>query len=104
MESKTERKTPDDALKSSSFVAPTLTFVGLVTEIVAPGRNTDRSGTRTVAWVKSGLIAANPSDKHGKHRYELSQFGLSPADIDSIFAEYREQCRIGAEGRTAATP
>ena len=34
MEPKTEHQTAEEALKDKSFVAPTLTFVGLVTEIV----------------------------------------------------------------------
>jgi hypothetical protein len=33
-------------------------------------------------------LDANPQGKHGAHKYELEQFGLTQADIDRIFGEY----------------
>lgn len=33
-------------------------------------------------------LEQNPQGKHGSHKYELEQFGLSKADIDRIFGDY----------------
>jgi hypothetical protein len=43
-------------------------------------------------------LAANPSDKHGVHRYTLGQFGLDPAVEARRFREYRDRFHIPAEG------
>lgn len=32
--------------------------------------------------------AANPSDKHGQHRYELSDYGLMREQVEAVFADY----------------
>ena len=32
------------------------------------------------------FFAANPSDKHGKHRYQLSDFGLTPEEVRARLA------------------
>ena len=34
--------------------------------------------------------AANPSDKHGQHRYELADYGMTRAQVEAVFADYIE--------------
>lgn len=41
--------------------------------------------------------AANPQHKHGRHRYQLEDFGLSRDRVDRMFATYRERFRIPHE-------
>ena len=36
------------------------------------------------------MPSADPSDKHGVHRYTAEEFGLDPADLAERFAVYRE--------------
>jgi hypothetical protein len=43
-------------------------------------------------------LAANPSDKHGVHRYALAPFELDPVVEARRFASYRDRFRIPAEG------
>jgi hypothetical protein len=31
---------------------------------------------------------ANPSDKHGQHRYELADYGLTSEQVESVYADY----------------
>lgn len=40
------------------------------------------------------FLAKNPKDKHGAHRYTMSQFALSPAAESPRFARYRERFNI----------
>jgi hypothetical protein len=42
-------------------------------------------------------LAENPKDKHGRHAYSLSAFGLDPADIGHRFKTYTEYFGIQAE-------
>lgn len=35
-------------------------------------------------------LARNPANKHGRHRYDLAQFGLTPADVDRQFGANQE--------------
>jgi hypothetical protein len=42
-------------------------------------------------------LAANPQDKHGRHRYSLEQFGLDRAAIDQLFPGYPESFGLAAE-------
>ena len=42
---------------------------------------------RMYAWLKF-----NPQDKHGRHKYSLMDFGLSPDDVDEQFGKYRNCC------------
>jgi len=46
-------------------------------------------------------LAENPRDKHGKHRYDLQQFGLSRELIDRLYQSYCRQYDIEPEGRPA---
>lgn len=36
-------------------------------------------------------LAKNPANKHGKHRYDLEQFGLTGEDLDCLFGPYEAQ-------------
>jgi len=42
-------------------------------------------------------LADNPVRKHGAHRYDLEQFGLSRDEMDALFEPYRKQFGIVAE-------
>jgi hypothetical protein len=35
-----------------------------------------------------GWWAANPADKHGQHKYELSDYGLTREQVESVYADY----------------
>ena len=43
----------------------------------------------------------NPKNKHGKHRYDLAQFGLTPGMINEAFGPYCRQYGIEPEERPA---
>jgi hypothetical protein len=47
---------------------------------------------RAATWV-----AQNPKDKHGRHVYDLAQFGLTPAMIDRAMASYCHEYQIEPE-------
>jgi hypothetical protein len=32
--------------------------------------------------------AANPSDKHGQHKYELADYGLTREQVEHVYADY----------------
>jgi len=36
----------------------------------------------------SAWWAANPSDKHGQHKYELADYGLTREQVESVYADY----------------
>ncbi|GAC1613027.1 MAG: sulfotransferase [Novosphingobium sp.] len=42
---------------------------------------------RTEAAV-AGWWAANPADKHGQHRYELADYGLTKYQVEAVYADY----------------
>lgn len=46
-------------------------------------------------------LADNPQGKHGSHKYELEQFGLTQADIDQIFGDYWSHIRQEVSAATA---
>ena len=45
----------------------------------------DKTQTAVSNW-----WAANPSDKHGQHKYELADYGLTREQIESVYADYIE--------------
>jgi hypothetical protein len=45
---------------------------------------------RTEAAV-AGWWAANPADKHGQHRYELADYGLTKHQVEAVYADYIAQ-------------
>jgi hypothetical protein len=38
----------------------------------------------------SNWWAANPSDKHGQHKYQLSDYGLTREQVETVYADYIE--------------
>ena len=44
-------------------------------------------GPATEAAVR-GWWAANPADKHGQHRYELADYGLTGEQVERVYADY----------------
>ena len=44
-------------------------------------------GPETEAAVR-GWWAANPADKHGQHRYELADYGLTREQVERVYADY----------------
>jgi hypothetical protein len=53
----------------------------------------DESEGRLRAW-----HAANPKDKHGAHRYDIRDFGLSESDVLDRYARYIEHFGVEREG------
>jgi hypothetical protein len=35
-----------------------------------------------------GWWQANPADKHGQHRYELADYGLTREQVEVVYADY----------------
>jgi len=46
-------------------------------------------------------VAHHPANKHGTHRYDLAQFGLTGADIEKLYGDYHEQYGIKPEAASA---
>ena len=42
----------------------------------------------------AGMLASNPQGKHGKHRYNLEEFGLTAASVRDHFRGYCDRYRI----------
>ena len=40
-----------------------------------------------------GWLAANPSDKHGRHSYQLSDYGLTELRVREVYADYIQTYR-----------
>jgi hypothetical protein len=36
----------------------------------------------------SAWWADNPADKHGQHKYELSDYGLAREQVENVYADY----------------
>ncbi len=53
--------------------------------------------TRATAWLNE-----HPQHKHGKHRYNLEQFGLDHQSIDDTFSWYTERYHVPAEPPTSS--
>jgi hypothetical protein len=51
----------------------------------------------TVERNMRGWLAENPPARHGVHRYDLSQFGLTHDDVRTRFSAYQEQFGVAAE-------
>jgi hypothetical protein len=58
---------------------------------------TEELERRARKWVEE-----NPKNKHGKHQYDLAQFGLDEATIDRMFRSYCLRYDIQPEARPAA--
>ncbi len=46
--------------------------------------------TPAAAQAVSDWWAANPSDKHGQHKYELADYGMTQAEVETVYADYIE--------------
>jgi hypothetical protein len=42
-------------------------------------------------------LSHNPAHKHGKHQYDLEQFGLTTQDLERIFVNYPEQFAVAPQ-------
>jgi hypothetical protein len=50
---------------------------------------TDLARRRMAAW-----MAANPQDRHGRHRYRAEDFALEPGAIRERFAAYCDRFEV----------
>jgi hypothetical protein len=39
-------------------------------------------------------LAENPQGKHGKHRYDLAQFGLTEDQVQTAFGDYQQRYEL----------
>lgn len=53
-------------------------------------RSRDSEPSQTALTQMQRWQAANPQGRYGEHRYSLDRYGLSRADIDLCFADYRK--------------
>ncbi len=74
-----------------------LRYKDLASDPVAAVRSIyDRFGWDFTAASEAGIIgwlAENPAGKHGTHRYELADFGLTEGDVREVYADYIEAYR-----------
>lgn len=71
-----------------------LRFRDLVADPVAAVRQVyDHAGiafTPATQQAVSGWWSANPSDKHGRHKYELADYGLTREQVEGVYSDYIE--------------
>lgn len=60
-------------------------------------RRLDRDLTGETRQAMCALIADRPQHKHGVHGYDMGDFGLKRAELDDLFAGYRERFGVDAE-------
>jgi Sulfotransferase family len=69
-----------------------LRFKDIVADPVAAVRgiyvHADMDFTAETETAVSGWWAANPADKHGQHKYELSDYGLTREQVESVYGDY----------------
>jgi Sulfotransferase family len=69
-----------------------LRFKDIVADPVAAVRgvyvHADMDFTPETERAVSAWWAANPADKHGQHKYELADYGLTRAQVESVYADY----------------
>lgn len=69
-----------------------LRFKDIVADPVAAVRQVyDHAGmqfTPATQEAVSGWWAANPADKHGQHKYELSDYGLTREQVETVYGDY----------------
>jgi hypothetical protein len=79
-----------------------VSYSALVADPIGTVRDTYRYFGREISeGMERGMrawLARNPAHKHGVHRYDLEQFGLTPDGIDRDFAAYQE--RFGGGDQT----
>jgi Sulfotransferase family len=71
-----------------------LRFKDIVADPVAAVRRVyDHAGmdfTPETGRAVQGWWAANPADKHGQHRYELADYGLTREQVETVYTDYIE--------------
>jgi hypothetical protein len=71
-----------------------LRFKDIVADPVTAVRNVyDHAGMDFGDEAKAAVSnwwAANPSDKHGQHKYELADYGLTKEQVESVYSDYIE--------------
>ncbi|MEJ6011106.1 sulfotransferase [Novosphingobium aquae] len=69
-----------------------LRFKDIVADPVAAVRSVyDHAGMDFSAETQQAVSnwwAANPSDKHGQHKYELADYGLTREQVESVYSDY----------------
>ncbi len=69
-----------------------LRFKDIVADPVSAVRgvyaHADMDFTSETEAAVAGWWAANPSDKHGQHKYELADYGLTREQVESVYADY----------------
>jgi Sulfotransferase family len=69
-----------------------LRFKDIVADPVAAVRgiyaHADMAFTFETEQAVTGWWAANPADKHGQHKYELADYGLTREQVESVYADY----------------
>lgn len=72
-------------------------FDSLVKDPIGTVRSVyEKFGYKYSAEMEAGMkrwLDNNPQGKHGAHKYELEQFGLTNADIDRIFGDYWQRLK-----------
>jgi hypothetical protein len=67
-------------------------FKDIVADPVAAVRqvynHADMDFTAATQMAVSGWWAANPADKHGQHKYVLSDYGLTREQVERVYADY----------------
>ncbi len=82
---------PDDRVVDVHFHDTVTDPVGTVTRIH------DHFGLEVTDAVADGVRAyldENPRDKHGRHDYDLADFGLDHDEVSARFATYRDRFGI----------
>jgi hypothetical protein len=71
-----------------------LRFRDIIADPVAAVRkvydHADMNFTAETQKAVSNWWAANPSDKHGQHKYELADYGLTREQVETVYADYIE--------------
>jgi Sulfotransferase family len=74
------------------FAVHDLRFKDIVADPVAAVRgiyaHADMDFTDETQKAVQGWWEANPSDKHGQHKYELADYGLTREQVESVYADY----------------
>ncbi len=84
---------PDDRVVDVHFADTVGDPVGTVRRIY------EHFGMEVTDAIADGVrayLAANPRDKHGRHDYDLADFGLDHDEVSARFAPYRERFGIDA--------
>jgi hypothetical protein len=85
---------PEDQIHHSHFAdfrsTPIQTVKGLY-------KRFDRPWSAEIEERMSAALTANPSDRHGEHRYDPSELGESPKALRQRFARYQKQFNVPSD-------